>query len=309
MGKKLARKLGKDNSFYHYGSNIYLGKYEGYDINIRYDFASLIYTMNFIVKGKDNINSLNKELSKIDEYAIARYRDINLTITEACDSIKNMPALANKVMDVVTKYLKKNKYHNLCKKCKKENETFLVNIDENIMFCCNKCYEDAKKAYEKEIVEKRNIKENIILGFFGAILGSLPGMLTWFALAYLMVNPTVIALIIMLGSAYGYKWAAKSMKLPGLIISIFVGFFIVILANELSNAYVLYNEYNNQYYINIFDAYKALPYYLNNSQSFKGIYQQNLLLSIMFGFFGGLSSFGIHRRYIANNKVKKMEVK
>ena len=309
MGKKIAQKIGKENSFYSYGSNVYLGKYENYDVIIRYDFASLIFNINFNVKGKNNIDALNKILSKIDKFAVARYREPNLTITESCDSIKDMPSLANRVLEVVTQYLKKNNYHNLCKKCKKDKDTFLVNIDENVLYCCEECYKKSVKDYEKELQEKKNIKENVIAGFFGAILGSIPGVVLWFALAYLMVNPTVIALIIMLGSAYGYKWAAKSMKLPGLLISLLVGFFNVILANEFSNAYILYNEYINQYHINIFDAYKALPYYLNNSQSFKGIYQQNLLLSAMFGFFGGLSSFGIYRRFIASNKIKKLEVK
>lgn len=309
MRKKIAQKLGKENSFQCYGSNIYLGKYNNYDITIRYDYASLIFNMNFNVKGKENIDVLNKELAKFDKYAIARYREPNLTVTVACDSIKDMPDLANNILDIVVSYLEKNKYHNLCKKCRKQNNTFLVNIDENITFYCDECYEKAKKDYENELIEKKNIKENVILGIFGAILGTVPGMILWFALSYLMVNPTVVALIIMLGSAYGYKWAAKSMKLPGLFISLIIGFFNVILANEFSNAYILYNEYVNQYHINIIDAYKALPYYLSHSESFKGIYQQNFLLSVMFGFFGGLSSFGIHRRFIASNKVKKLEVK
>ena len=124
-----------------------------------------------------------------------------------------------------------------------------------------------------------------------------------------MINPSVIALIIMFGSAYFYRYMAKSMKLPGLIISILIGFIFVLFANELTNAYSLYNEYINQYNINILDTYKAIPYYLQTNDIFRHTYNQNLLLSIMFFIFGSFTNIGIFRSYIATNKVKNLEVK
>ena len=124
-----------------------------------------------------------------------------------------------------------------------------------------------------------------------------------------MINPTVTALIIMFGSAYFYKYMAKSMKLPGLIISVLIGFIFIILANEFTNAFTLYNDYINQYNINLIDAYKAMPYYLQNNELFRHTYNQNLLLSIMFSVFGSFTNIGIFRRYVATNKVKVLEVK
>ena len=308
MGKRIAKRLGKGNEFKCFDSNLYLGKYNGYDISIRYDYASLIYNIHFNVKGKENIDALNKKLMEYDEFAVARYREPNLTITNSCDSIRFMPDKANKIMDIVCEYLSENKYDNLCKRCNKHKNTNLVKVDDNITFYCDNCYNDTIKFYEKELEEKKNINENVFAGILGSLLGCLPGFVLWLILTYLMINPSVTALIIMLGSAYGYKWSAKSMKLPGLFCSLIIGFGFVIFANELSNAYTLYNEYINQFNINLFDAYKALPYYLNTSNTIRTIYNQNLFLAIMFGVFGGLSSFGVHRSYIASNKISKVEV-
>ena len=36
---------------------------------------------------------------------------------------------------------------------------------------------------------------------------------------------------------------------------------------------------------------------------------QSLLLSLMFGAFGALTNFAVHRTDTANNKIKKLEVK
>ena len=220
-----------------------------------------------------------------------------------------MPRLANITLKEVTTYLKKHKYKNICNRCKEENKTSLIDIDGTITYSCNNCYKDIKKKYETDLKNKKKIKENIFLGLLGSIIGCLPGFIIWLVLGYFMISPTAMALIIMLGSAYAYKYSANSMKLPGLIISLIVGFAFVILANEVTNAYTLYTEYINQFDINLFDAYKAVPYYINNNEVFKTAYTQSFLLSIIFGAFGALTNFGVHRSYVASNKVKKLEVK
>ena len=305
MGKKLAKELG-EKCRYYYGA--YYSKYNGYDITIKYDYASLIYNLTFNVKGDENIDKLNSLLSKKDEYLVAKYKNNLLTISQSCDHSKDIPKLINSILDDVTKYLKDNKYKNICKLCNKEEKTSLVSIDDNINYVCNKCINNIEKNYKKELDNRKKIKENIPLGIVGAILGCIPGLLLWILLTYLMINPTVVALIIMFGSAYFYRYMAKSMKLPGLIISILIGFIFTIIANEFSSSYTLYNEYINQYNIHIFDAYKAIPYYLQNNDVFKHMYNQNLILTIMFFIFGSFTNIGIFRRYMATNKVKKLEV-
>lgn len=306
MGKKLAKELG-ENYIYYYGA--YYTKYNGYDITIKYDYASLLYNLTFNVKGKDDIDKLNEILSEKGEYIVAKYKNNLLTISQACDHSKDIPKLINDILDDITKYLKDNKYKNICKLCNKEDKTTLVSIDDNINYVCNKCIKDIEKSYKKELENRKKIKENIPLGIIGAIIGCIPGLILWILLTYLMINPTVVGLIIMFGSAYFYRYMAKSMKLPGLIISVLIGLLFIIIANEFTNSYTLYNEYINQYNIKMFDAYKAIPYYLQTNDIFKHTYTQNLILSLMFFVFGSFTNIGIFRRYIATNKIKKLEVK
>lgn len=309
MGKKVAKQLGQNNEFIYVGTGTYLGKVDNYDISIKYDNSSLLYNMNLTVTGPQNIEKLNSKLTKIDKYAIARYKNNNLTITEACDKLKNMPDLINTVLKLLIKYLKDNKYQNVCKTCGKINNTALISIDGVVSYACNTCYNNALKEYQKEINDNKKIKENVLLGALGAIIGSIPGIIIFFLLSYLKINSSFAGLIIMLGSAYGYKWLANSMKEAGLIISLIIGFFSIALANEITNAYTLYIEYNSMYSINLFDAYKAVPYYLNNSVSFKSAYTESLIVAVIFGAFGGLSNIGLYRKFTANNKVKKVGVK
>jgi len=306
MGKKLAKEL-KEN--FHYISGSYYGQISGYDIQIRYDYTSMLYNIYLNVKGKENVEELNDMLEKIDKHAVAKYKNCHLTISQSCDKHKLMPSLANKTLEVLTTYLKKHKYKNICGHCKEEKKTQLIDTDGSITYSCQDCYKSIKKKYENDLKNKKNIKENIFLGLIGSIIGCLPGFIAWLILGYFMISPSVMGLLIMLGSAYAYKYSANSMKLIGLIISILIGFIFIILANEITNAYTLYTEYVNQFDINLFDVYKAMPYYINNNEIFRNSYTQNFLLSIIFGVFGSLTNFGVHRSYVASNKVKKLEVK
>jgi hypothetical protein len=307
MGKKIAKELRNGKYRYYYGT--YFGNEEGYDISIRYDYTSLLYNIYFNVSGPSNIDKLNTELAKFDKYCVAKYNNNKLIISEACDRHRDIITLSDKVIDIVIKYLKKNKYKNICGRCKEHKDTFLVEVEGSIRYACEDCFKELNKSYTKEINKKKKIKENIFLGTLGSILGCIPGLVLWIVLAYLVINPTVVGLIIMFGSAYCYKMFAKSMKIPGLIISIIIGFIFIIFANEITNDITLYNEYINQYNINIFDVYKSMPYYIKNSASIRDTYNQSLLLSFMFGAFGALTNFAVHKTFTANNKIKKLEVK
>ena len=136
MGKKLANELG-NNFKYYYGA--YYTKHNGYDITLKYDYTSLLYNLTFNVKGNTNIDKLNKILIKTDEFIVAKYKNNLLTITKACDHSKDMPKLINNILNIVTDYLKDNKYKNICKMCNKEENTLLVSIDDNNSYICDKC--------------------------------------------------------------------------------------------------------------------------------------------------------------------------
>lgn len=307
MSKKIANKL-KEN-FRYCSQGIYVGKYDKYDITIKYDAASILYNMYIHIDNIKDVNKLNDLLTKMDKHCVAKYKNSELTITHACDSIKDMPRLANKTMKIACEFLNKNKCKNVCSKCLTNKDTSLYNYDGNIVYYCEDCYNKIINDNVKQRIKNKQIKENILLGIIGSILGSIPGLIVYILLFYLNINPTLSILIIMLGSAYGYKWFANCMKTKGLIISLLIGVIFAIFANEINNAYILYSEYNNLYDINIFDAYKYIPYYLNNSISFKQTYNQSLAITLLFTIFGSLSNFGLYRKYIIINKIKKMEDK
>lgn len=303
MSKKIALQIGDD---FKYKEGVYVGKYRNFDIIIRYDNASLLYNMYFSIKSLKDLDKLNKLLAKKDKHAIAKYKNNILTITHYCETIKDMPKLIHNIIDDIIDFLDKNKIKNVCRSCHNIKKTYLVDYDSAISFYCDDCFNDTIEEYKIQIKKYKDIKENVILGVIGAIIGALPGLIIFLVLDYLNFSSFFASLVIMLGSAYGYKWFAKTLKEKGLVISLIIGFIIIILSNEISNAYNLYIEYSSLYKINLFDAYKAMPYYITNSEVFRSSYIQSLIITIIFGIIGSLSNIGLYRRYIAINKIKKI---
>src|SRR5574344_581487 len=158
MGKKIAKLIGDGTSFKYYGPAMYLGKYNNYDIVIKYDGASMLYNVYFNISNFKNINKLNDLLGKIDKYCIAKNKNNSLIITESCDYAKDMAVLANKVLDVVTKYLKNNKCLNLCRECNNKNITSIVKIDDSVVFLCDECYAKNSEDYEQQVITNKQIK-------------------------------------------------------------------------------------------------------------------------------------------------------
>ena len=155
MGKKLAKKLdGKFN--YIHGS--YFGKFNDYDVTIRYGYTSMLYNVHLNVKGKEDITKLNDLLESIYEHAVAKYKNNHLTISQDCDRLKQMPALANTILNEVTNYLKKHKYKNICSHCQEDKKTYLIDIDGNTSYSCNDCYKKTLKKYENDLKNKKSIK-------------------------------------------------------------------------------------------------------------------------------------------------------
>ena len=308
MSSRILDELNNVGNF-TYLSRCYFGIIDDYDVIIKYDTASMLYSMQYCVQGKEDINLLNKELAKIDKFAVARYKKTNLIIMEACNNIKEMPEMVSKIAPIISNYLKKNKYKKACFNCNKVAETELVNIDGRLSFYCDNCYKDAEKQFKKDEKSYDKLEERPIKGFLGALIGTIPGIIAYIFLSYFNINQALAALIIMLGSAYGYRWLGKSMKLKGIILSILAGVLATLIANEISFAHKLFANYNNIYDINLFQAYKAIPYYLSNSTAFHKSYMEDLIIALIFAGFGSFSNFSIYRKYIAKNKIGKVGIK
>lgn len=302
--KKIAQKIGT-NTIYC-GSNIFAGTTDDYHFLIKYDSQSSVYTLSFSIEIDSNITKLTNSIKKEIKDAIVSYNNKNLNIVGSVTNKKYLPEIINPLLEIIGNYLKDNKAKEVCRHCKEVKKTYLVDNDSEISFYCNDCYKLIKKAtnYKKEKYNKS--KENILLGTLGALIGTIPGIILWILFGFIGIESGIAGIAITMGSAVFYKKFAHNIKLPGIIISTVIGLFMVLVAHEINCAIYIYDLYKADYAIKLFDAYQAIPYYLNTVPEFHKIFNNGLLTGYLLSIIGVFTSYSLQRQNANTYEIRKL---
>ena len=302
--KKIAEKIGL-NTIYC-GSNIFAGSIKDYHFLIKYDSQSSVYTLSFSIEMNSNITKLTNSIKKEVKDAIVSYNNKNLNIVGSVTNKKYLPEMINPLLEIVGNYLEKVEALEVCRHCKEAKKTHLVDNDSEISFYCNDCYKLIEKSanYKKEKYNKS--KENIPLGTIGAILGTIPGIILWILFGFIGIEPGIAGIAITMGSAVFYKKFAHNIKLPGIIISTIIGLFMVLVAHEINCAIYIYDLYKSDYVIKLFDAYKAIPYYLNTVSEFHKTFNNGLLTGYLLSIIGVFTSYSLQRQNANTYEIRKI---
>lgn len=302
--KKIAQKIGT-NTIYC-GSNIFAGTTDDYHFLIKYDSQSSVYTLSFSIEIDSNITKLTNSIKKEIKDAIVSYNNKNLNIVGSVTNKKYLPEIINPLLEIIGNYLKDNKAKEVCRHCKEAKKTYLVDNDSEISFYCNDCYKLIKKAtnYKKEKYNKS--KENILLGTLGALIGTIPGIILWILFGFIGIESGIAGIAITMGSAVFYKKFAHNIKLPGIIISTVIGLFMVLVAHEINCAIYIYDLYKADYTIKLFDAYQAIPYYLNTVPEFHKIFNNGLLTGYLLSIIGVFTSYSLQRQNANTYEIRKL---
>lgn len=200
---------------------------------------------------KKGINSNVKELSIIKNYVKILFKD---KVEE--NEIKNV---LNKIIEI----LFSQKLESKCAFCGENHTnialTTILKEDSEAFYLCESCHTRQINELEEKKLEKEAIKENVIFGFIGAVLGTIPGILLWFLLARIRVFAVISAPLIIFGAMSMYSGFGKKIGIIGQIISGIVGLGGLYVAHFLDTAFQLRKEIRAEgVKIGIIDAMKNL---------------------------------------------------
>ncbi|MCL2196460.1 MAG: hypothetical protein FWB77_02470 [Treponema sp.] len=112
------------------------------------------------------------------------------------------------ILEEIVKYFS-GKYPDqktLCQHCGEEGEAQIYGINNVSLLICDNCYRQYARDIEKENTEQINAPNNYLLGFIGAIIFSIPGIIvTTLFLIYLERLAGITALIYVFLGILGYK--------------------------------------------------------------------------------------------------------
>lgn len=102
----------------------------------------------------------------------------------------------------------------------------------------------------------------LIRGTIGAILGSLIGVAVWVLINQLGYLSALAGCIMVVCALKGYEIFGKALDTKGVVIACLVSVFMVLFAERVSLAIEIYNAYNHVGRMNILEAFKAVPEFM-----------------------------------------------
>jgi len=237
------KKLGKELNLKRTDSevvgiirNCFVKMYDGNQIKVLELYVPEIDDddKNFILK--------NFESNKIKRYEWLP-KGVKIIFTEVFlpYSIKKIKDL----LDGLVKYFS-NKYPDQrpqCQHCGQQSDTEICCINNVSLLVCNDCREQIERNMQNEITEQQRIQGNYLLGFFGAILFSIPGiLLTILFFVFFNSLAAISAVIYVILGIKGYKVFKGKISPVGAVIIVIAGLIMVAVGIIVSYSVFLLKE-------------------------------------------------------------------
>ncbi len=138
--------------------------------------------------------------------------------TDKCCTERTVSALER-----ISMYFHENGYVDVCENCGKvvDSVSFYGQGGDRSHFCSN-CIENAEQIMASRRLAESDIPENVALGFLGAIIGSLLGVVAIILLGWAGFVASIGGLLMAVGVLYGYKTLGGKLSVKGIVISVAV---------------------------------------------------------------------------------------
>jgi hypothetical protein len=159
-----------------------------------------------------------------------------------------LPYSTEKIKNLLNEFVNyfSNKYPDQkpqCQHCGQKNETDIYCINNVSLLICNDCYRQAEKNIQNENAEQQNAEKNYLLGFVGAILFSIPGiLLTVLFFVFLERVAAASAVVYIILGTIGYKKFKGKMSPVGAVIIIIAGIIMVAVGITISYSVLILKE-------------------------------------------------------------------
>ena len=214
----------------------------------------------------------NNIVTKLESKKIKKYEwlsnGVRLTFVELVRpySIKKI----REILEELVNYFS-NKYpaqSPSCQHCGQQNETDVYCVNNNAsLLICNDCYRQMERDIQNENTENKNTEGNYLMGFIGAILFAIPGILaTVLIFVFLDRLVAISALIYIILGIKGYKTFKGKISPVGAVIVIIAGLIMVALGVIAAYSVVIFRELEMInfslliYILKMPDVYKELIY-------------------------------------------------
>lgn len=262
------------------------GMYKGYYVTVHMNQGFLI-RINYKFAENMDLNSFkNRAYGVLNQLRVAEKKVSQTNVADHVIEAKLMPANLAKntitMIDSVTNhligFLQAEGAGTGCQLCGSEYDVSSYEVNGAPHFLCSTCAQQSVNQMEAERQSKISEKSNLIPGFIGALIGSLPGVALWIIMLQGHWIAGVAGMVIFLGTMKGYGMLGKNVDRKGVVVCALITVVMVFLANDfaLRLSYILQYDESFEYVnrnwsmileegdnMSVYIGYLAMGYFLS----------------------------------------------
>lgn len=224
------------------------GMYKGYYVTVHMNQGFLL-RINYKLADNMDLNSFkNRAYGVMNQLRVAEKKVSATNVADHVIEVKLMPANLAKntisMIDSVTNhligFLQTEGANTGCQLCGAEYDVSSYEVNGAPHFLCSTCARQSMNQMEAERQSKLSVKSNLLLGFIGALIGSLPGVALWIILLQGSWIVGAMGLVIFLGAMKGYGILGKNVDRKGVVVCALITIVMIFLANEFAMRLMLY---------------------------------------------------------------------
>lgn len=166
----------------------------------------------------------------------------------------------------ITAYFRESGYNDVCEHCGiVVDETSYYRHDGEVNHFCRNCFGDAANILNSRFAQIENVKENVLLGLVGALIGSIVGAGIIILLGWIGVFASFAGFVLAFGTLMGYKSFGKKLSIKGIVICVVIMIVMTLLANHVVWTVDIYRELVKQYdNVSMMSVFKNLIYIVSD---------------------------------------------
>lgn len=217
------------------------GLYKGYYVTVHMNLGFLI-RINYKLAENMDLNSFkNRANGVLNQLRVAEKKVAQTNVMDhaivvkltSANLAKNTIAMIDSVTNHLIGFLQTEGAATGCEACGAEYDVSSYDINGEPHYLCSDCARSSLNQLEAERQSRSSEKSNLILGFIGALIGTLPGVLFWLVLNACGVTYGLVGIIIFLGAMKGYGLLGKNVDRKGVVVCALITVVMIFLANEI----------------------------------------------------------------------------
>ena len=248
------------------------------------NYISLIFSLTRGGQEPDGaeLKTFVKSSKLVTNCAVRRSR-VEFTLKARFGNVKDIDKLEQVVREAVS-FLRMRGYQSCCQGCGQMVETDACVVAGVPSLLCDSCYQQQDTMQEQAQQEAAQKPENVLAGIVGALLGSVLGAACIVLLEQLGYVAALSGIVLAICTLKGYELLGGRLSTKGIVISCVLMLVMTYVGDRLDWAISAAQYFE----VGVMDAYRAIPYLIEEEIIESSAYIGNLLQLYLFTLLGAV---------------------